>query len=336
MLVGLLKPLGVFVLMKVQSSNFAVLFILCSVSLFAQDEEKSEDNKSWRKFCDLTAQNVSVFEGVRGGLFRSAARSTGREFQQLEHAIFEHKNPFNQTEHGLVYLWKQEDGRPVAIFTSLVNKSPRDGRWGEIIEYHSLHDKPLYATFGSDTIEGSEPYRAAHAWRPSEGIKWNLVPKADDPANSAVRLRGQARSIVRRFECEATFYRRSGPQQYSLRPLAKPVYTYDAKREGKLVGGLLTFYCRATDPEALLLLDVRPDDSGKLAWHYAVGNFTRGRIRFSLDKKEIWDNNSSNSSWFNPTDVHYGNFPARHLGSFTIEEGIERQKEHLDAASKDS
>lgn len=290
---------------------------------FCQEETQTVDEKTgWRTFCDLTAANITIRQ-PRSGL------SKEKVFARHENAIFEHKNPFNQTEHGLVYLWKQDNGRPVAIFTCLLNQS-RQNTWGEIIEYHSLHDAPLVASFGAPNDDDSEVYCRAHQWKPKQGIEWNVLPNSPAPPSNSRLVKLQGQKLVRRFQCLGVF----GTQEYNLRALAKPVYTFDTKENGKQLGGLLTFFCRATDPEALLLLELREDAKGKLAWHYALGNFTRGLIKFSLDKNEIWTNNSNGRYWIQPADVHYGSFPYRHRGTFTIEDGIARQQAHLDRTKK--
>ena len=286
-----------------------------------QQEDLEDSNAQWRTFCDLTASNITIRQP--GSRLNEKVETF---ISRHEHAIFEHKNPFNRTEHGLVYLWKQPNGRPVAIFTCLVIQVG-DNLWNEIIEYHSLHDDRLVTSFGSPNVAGSEEYRNTHRWKPNRGLEWHKLPEAPKPAKSPRRLQLQGRSLVRRFRCDGYF----GRQKYSLRPQTKPVYTYEAKTDDKQTGGLLTFFCRATDPEAILLLEVRETDTGQLEWHYALGNFTRGTIKFSLDKEEVWSKNTLGSSWFDKAQVHYGNFPYQ---KFTIEDGIARQEAHLDRATK--
>lgn len=289
--------------------------------VLGQQEKPEDPNAEWRTFCDLTAANITIRQP--GSLFNEKGETF---ISRHENAIFEHRNPFNRTEHGLVYLWKQKSGRPVAIFTCLVIQVGENA-WNEIIEYHSLHDDRLVTSFGSSSIANTQGYRSAHNWKPKRGIDWVALPDAPKPAKSPRLLQLQGRNLVRRFRCDGYF----GRQKYSLRAQTKPVYTYDAMKDGKQVGGLLTFFCRATDPEAILLLEVQENDDGELAWHYAFGNFTRGTIKFSLDKEEVWSKNTSGRAWFEQSDVHYGNFP---IQNFTIEDGIARQQAHLDRAKK--
>ena len=290
----------------------SLLLLLTPALAFAQPSDDDSPNAQWREFCDRTAANVRIFDGKT---------PSGNPFERHKTAIFEHQNPLNRDERGLVYLWKQQNGRPAAIFTCLVIRLGGSDRWMEIIEYHSLHDGPIVSRLGSGN--GIDDYAEAHAWQPRTGIEWHEVDNVDAPANSAVKQRLQSRSILRRFQCVGQF----GRQEYQLKRQTKPVYTWEFGEKGALQTGLLTFFCRATDPEAILALEVRKNDEGELRWHYALGNFTRGGITFSLDKKTVFDNNTLGDVWFTPTKVHYGKFPVR---GFTIEEGIARQLKYAE------
>ena len=287
----------------------------------AQDESGDEN---WREFCDLTAANVVIWPGVgdNGKAIKLSSTMKGvKPFERLEKPVFEHKNPFNRDERGLVYLWKQENGRPVAIFTCLVFKKTATNRWNQVIEHHSLHDKPVLATYGKSTnVESYDAYAQSHLWKPKTGIEWKPVPEAPSTAKTAALIRIQGRSLIRRFACKGVF---SNGQSYHLKAQTTPVYKYSFEENGEQRGGLLTFFCRATDPEALLLLEYRNNEDGKPQWHYAVGNFTIGKITFMLDKKQVWEEISDD--WFDPTSKHYGKFPFQ---GFTIEEGITRQKNY--------
>lgn len=291
-----------------------IVFLLLTCSVVPGQDSNTED-KSWREFCNLTASNIAIWPNDEAAESFDPTKGDAKSFSRHASPIFEHKNPFNRDERGLVYLWKQANGTPVAIFTSLVFKKSATNRWNEVIEYHSLHDAPLAASFGGTKV--SDRYAMAHQWRPSKGIQWHPLPDAPQLGESKARLHLQARSFIRRFQCEAVF---PSGQTYQLKAQTTPVYKYAYKEDGQLLGGVLTFFCRATDPEAILLLAVRKNGEDKLQWQYALGNFTIGKVTFSLDKKEIWEEISE--EWFNPRSHHYGGFPFR---GFTIEEGIERQ-----------
>ncbi len=293
-------------------------------SVFAEDEYEADGDERWREFCNLTAENIVMWPIGKDGK-GDLTSSDAKPFVRHPKPIFEHKNPFNRDERGLVYLWKQENGRPVAIFTSLVFKKTATNRWNEVIEHHTLHDDRLVTTYGSSKdVESYDRYATSHVWKPNVGIKWKPVPDGPKPANSKARLNLQGRSLIRRFSCDGIF---PSGQTYHLNAQTTPVYKYDLKEDGKQLGGLVTFFCRATDPEAILALDVRENSEGELEWNYALGNFTIGNIVFFLDKKKIWEE-SSGQAWFQSNSKHYGGFPFQ---GFTIPEGIKRQQSYQSA-----
>ena len=281
-------------------SSVMVTFVvhLSFGAVFAQDAGGETEKDLWRSYCDLVAHKFVIGEPGKPPFKREAR------------AIFEHKNPFDRYEVGLIYVWKQNDGRPVALFTDLVRKIRNSDHWTEIWELHSLHDGPLDNTFAGKRV-----------WAPSKaGLEWKPVSKSDPPARTAPGLRLQARSIVRRFAMDAVVL----DEKYELRAISRPVYSYETKTEdGRLIGGSIVFFCRATDPEAFLVLEVQQTEEG-LQWHYAPGNFTYGPTSLKLDGQMVWQENSrAREKFHNPRYHHFGAF----LNSpFRLEQRVEQLK----------
>ena len=255
---------------------------LCG-NLRAQDTEAKTEKDLWRSYCDMVADRFSIRE------------PGGKPFEREAKAVFEHKNPFDRHEVGLIYVWKQKNGRPVSLFTDLVRKIRDSDRWTEIWEMHSLHDGPLDNTFNGQRV-----------WTPKEaGLTWTPVPKTPEPAKTAPGLRIQARGIIRRFAMNAVVL----DENYELRAISRPVYSYETKTDdGTLLGGSIIFFCRATDPEAFLALEVQQTDEGP-RWHYAPGNFTYGPTSLKLDGKRVWQENSQSREKFHNSEYH-------HFGAF--------------------
>ena len=118
-------------------------------------------------------------------------------------------------------------------------------------------------------------------------------------------------------------------ERYELRAIPRPVYSYDAKDEdGQVTSGAITFFCRATDPEAFLVLEVRETDEGP-KWHYAPGNFTLCPTSLKLDDKVVWkEDSNSRAKFHNPRYQHFGAFLNR---PFLLEDGIKGRKAALEA-----
>ena len=116
-------------------------------------------------------------------------------------------------------------------------------------------------TYGNSKELSSSNYANQLSWRPDGAIEWSELSNAPKPATTKVRLQLQGKSLIRRFSCDGVF---PSGQKYHLNAQTSPVYQYSLNQDGKLIGGLLTFFCRATDPESLLLLEVRKNATGEL------------------------------------------------------------------------
>jgi hypothetical protein len=84
---------------------------------------------------------------------------------------------------------------------------------------------------------------------------------------------------------------------FELRLLPKPIYRYEAPQADAADGALFAFV-QATDPEVLLLIDVRNRD-GAPAWHYALARMSRVNLRAEHKDRVVWrverENDETNS-----------------------------------------
>lgn len=192
--------------------------------------------------------------------------------------IFVHNFNGHLESHAFVYLWTTKTNRPVAAVTSIVMRWDQAvDRWSQIDEFHSLHDASLVAERDGQPL-----------WTPQgAGLDWQEIPKASEPAKSERLQRVQAKQLARRFSLTA-FYRKVDDRPWELRLIPKPVNTYSTKVGEQLVTGYLHFFCRATDPEAMLALEVRRSPKGDFRWHYAAANYSDAGVYLKLDGKEVW------------------------------------------------
>jgi hypothetical protein len=84
--------------------------------------------------------------------------------------------------------------------------------------------------------------------------------------------------------CEKT--NRKGETQ-TLRLLSQPIARYESKKYGVVDGGLFTFV-EATDPEAFLLLEVRPAREN-LQWHFGMARMASLKMQASFNDKVVWN-----------------------------------------------
>ena len=192
--------------------------------------------------------------------------------------------PVRGGDDGALYLWTA-DGKPVAAITFFTFKWP-DGNRAIVHERHSLSEQPVEAS-----------WRGATAWRsPRLGVTFRPVPGAPAPAATAPARLRQMQAIIRDVSASTTDDKESN---WPLRPLTKPLYRNDNAADGALFA-----LAQGTDPEAFVILEVRPDGSGNSRWEIAVARFTDLKIRVLHQGREIF---SSPNSTGRADDVYYSN-----------------------------
>lgn len=80
------------------------------------------------------------------------------------------------------------------------------------------------------------------------------------------------------------------PRRHELRALTQPIYRYGSEKSD-LIDGAIFAFAQATDPEILLLLEVRREDERPASWWWAAARMSmvpldvkyRGELVWSLD-----------------------------------------------------
>ena len=256
---------------------------LYGIPASAVDPENRNAVPLWRQYCE---QRVQQFE-----LFTAGEEQTAIE--RLPEPVMIHRQ-LNYSD-GLIYLWKQSNGRPVAIGTMLLEDKNAEGGYREVDEFHSLHSGSLRMTD-----------RGIEKWNvPTAGLVWNEIPAAPAPAATVRELFAQANELGQRFSCETRRRGGGGPPL-----LSKPIYTYTLIEDGNAIAGILTAFAMDANPEVLLSLEVRPNATGDLRWHYAGANYTGSNGYLLLDKKYVWQEAPAQ---FGERTPHRGWFPHKNL-----------------------
>lgn len=173
------------------------------------------------------------------------------------------------SQHGEVYLWSENNRRPLAIGSFYFQA---DG--ARVDEFQSL-----------TTVERlTGEYAGEAVWNPTSlGIEFKKLNDEGDVPTSEVRRLNAMRNIARRFSATVTD-RRAG--RLELRLLTQPIYRY-TDEEHKILDGTLFGFAKGTNPEVLLLLEARPQN-GVDTWHYALARMTARGCNVTLDEHQIW------------------------------------------------
>jgi hypothetical protein len=174
--------------------------------------------------------------------------------------------------NGAVFVWTHE-GRAEAVGTVFSFLDRRDRNLRIIAHsFHSLSTLPLAA------VRDGQP-----SWSiDSGGILPQAVPDGPEPAKLSSQRLLQLRELAREFTA-ATL---QDSVERELRLLPQPIYRNGRRAEQSLDGALFTFVT-GTDPELMLLIDVRQTSAGP-RWHYAAARFTDLTVKLRHKQIEVW------------------------------------------------
>ncbi len=200
-------------------------------------------------------------------IHRSAAGSP--PFRLLADPIFRLDNPVTKVKDSAIFLWTDaETGRPEA--TIQMFRAPT-GYW--IHDWTSLSASPIVAEVGT---------RAK--WRPKPGLQFHPVPEAPAPAATPQARLRQLRALAEQFSATDDFL---GEGWSQLRLLPKPWLRYGKAGSGVEDGALFAF-ALGTEPEAVLMIESRPDPAGDLRWEYALAPMTSFEVKAFWKGKQVW------------------------------------------------
>lgn len=211
--------------------------------------------------------------------YRIAPDATPDELFTLhEPPVLRWNQPVRGGDDGAVFVWLQ-DGRPAAIGTMFCWPHA-EGYRVVVNEFHSFLSEPLTALRGEET-----------AWTPQDGITWQDFEEAPGPAATAARRLIQMRQLAGRFRGENRDDQGDG-EKWELRLLPQPLFRYNqAERvqsaENPVLDGALFALASGTDPEILLLIEVRMTGEGD-RWRWALARFSDRPLTAWLDDEEVW------------------------------------------------
>ncbi|HTU17182.1 MAG TPA: hypothetical protein VMG10_03910 [Gemmataceae bacterium] len=217
-----------------------------------------------------------------------------RKLELRKEPVLEWSNPVRPTQsQGVVFLWLRE-GRPAALGCIFSQRGSQPKTRRVIHELLALDREKLLVS----RPEGS------NQWKPRAGLKRKELADAAPPAATAGARVLQMRRLAREF----TGYEEDRKEKrWDLRLLPAPLYRYPPAKTGILDGALFALVStEGTDPEVLLILEVREED-GKRRWEYACGRFASRDLYVRRKDKEVWSsilNNDTNTFYHDPLHLY--------------------------------
>jgi hypothetical protein len=237
--------------------------------------EPSAENGAFKRWVEYYTEQAAKYEF-----------SVGPEKRRLKlqaTPVLKYSNPVRPTDqHGAVYVWTL-DGRPEVIGSIWSSEDAKEpGVRAVADEFQSL---------SLETIVSEHPKRQGRKglvpdWTTSAaGIELQPLPDAPAAVKSAPGRLVQMRRLAAEFSAQIT--QSNIEAESALRLLASPLVRYSSESAKVLDGGLFAFV-QATDPELVLLIELRETEDGP-RWHYAAARFTNRPLLLMRGERKLWE-----------------------------------------------
>jgi hypothetical protein len=180
-------------------------------------------------------------------------------------------------DDGTLWIWTV-DSRPVAV---------------QKLEVCNIGGRLWTICFGSVseglvTVNwpGERRYRAMQP-----GVKYRPIPGAEAPSDKALTRNAQLKALKSRFTGLLGRFIADEKGAVEVKPITTPLYQY-ADKDSKLpLGAIFSMVndkAGALNPGLLLILEARPDGTGKWRWEYGIVRLGMGQQLVRLDGVEVW------------------------------------------------
>jgi hypothetical protein len=197
---------------------------------------------------------------------------SGAQIERVENPVFQYTEPVRGQAYVTLWVWGIK-GRPAAVLELIRNGDPKSDECRDWFCFHATTDRTIKLTA-----------KTGQTWTPgSSELKFQSLPGAPAPAQTASARMGQMKQFVRRFSAHE-FYT-SGRVELRLLPAA--VHRYE-DRENGLIDGAIFVMAEGTHPEATLFLEaVQPAGDAKPVWQFAIGRSGAAEMAMFYDDKEV-------------------------------------------------
>jgi hypothetical protein len=117
------------------------------------------------------------------------------------------------------------------------------------------------------------------------GVEFLALPDGPKPVSAETARTRQFKEVARRFSATRID---AGNIREENRLLTQPVYRYRDPDSGIQDGAIFAFIANGTNPDFLLLVELRGTDAAQATWHYGAARMTTGELHLRLDGKEVW------------------------------------------------
>ncbi|HEV3025215.1 MAG TPA: hypothetical protein VGX76_22245 [Pirellulales bacterium] len=196
-----------------------------------------------------------------------------REPQFIRSAVFRYDDQPRRFIDATMWVWT-DAGRPIA-FEKIEAMTYGSPRWGYC--FTSLAFDPL-------VVEWSHG-RRYHTTEP--GVEFQVLPDAPEVASRNVQRKRQIRELSREFSARIVTDPRENNSE-AMRLLPTPIFEYTDAKSNLLQGAVFGFATSGTNPDLLIVLEVRPEGR-EIQWYFAPVRMTIGAVTVTHRDHQVWD-----------------------------------------------
>ena len=202
----------------------------------------------------------------------------GRErlVQLQPQPAFRYSDEARRIHDAALWVWL-EQGRPVALH-KLENA------------HHRATGEALWVHCFTSLSEGNVRARwdPAHEFESRQpALSFAVIQGAAAPVATAKGRSLQLRQIARRFSATIIQDPARNDRQ-EMRLLARPILEYPEPTSDLPLGGVFGLASYGTNPDVLIVIESRTDDSGQPAWSFAATRMTNGGVQLRYDGRDVW------------------------------------------------
>lgn len=187
--------------------------------------------------------------------------------------VFRYSDPPRGFVDATLWRWGMK-GRPIVLVKVEAAKSATRAYWQYCVV--SLAEHPVEVKF-----PGKPKLLVKKA-----GVDLHALAKAPVPADRpVVRLR-QMKQIATRFA--GTIIPQNAELKQEMRRLPTPICRYDDEGGGLRDGMIFGLTTNGTNPDMLILIELRGKKGAAPKWHYGIAKVTHSEVHIRLDDTEIF------------------------------------------------
>jgi len=187
--------------------------------------------------------------------------------------VFRYSDPPRRFVDATFWRWGRK-GRPIVLLKVEAGQGNKRAYWQYCVV--SLAEHPVEVKFSG------QPKLVVK----KAGVELHALEKAPAPADRpVVRLR-QMKQIAKRFA--GTIVPLNPEQKQEMRPLPTPICRYDDDGSGLRDGLIFGLTTNGTNPDMLILIELRGERGAAPKWHYGIAKVTYSEVHIRLDDTEIY------------------------------------------------